>query len=281
MRVHRTLILLLPTAIALGAFACDSNDDDGSGPGGSAGGEGGEGGTASSSSASSSSSISSTTTVGGSGGVGGVGGGGAGPGGNGGNGGGSGGAPSCDGLGDLFTNPACGACLELSCCQELVDWNGADVITDELKECAATACPDDCSGGGIDLPPPECDAGASSPSAGSCIAIGGGVECNPVTNAGCDTVAGYACDVAQGGFTCYRPVNDTPACVACDPANGPFCVAGYTCAVTCYKYCCDDTDCGGGTCIKSVGVQDVFPLAPTVGVCIDGGGGAGGSGGSN
>jgi hypothetical protein len=112
------------------------------------------------------------------------------------------------------------------------------------------------------------------PSAGACVTVAEPIACNPVTNAGCEG-AGQACDANnQGGFNCFDPPNDAALCAACDASAGPFCVAGATCigeppAATCAKYCCDDGDCGDGTCIKVDANNDpAFPAAPDLGFCF-------------
>jgi hypothetical protein len=99
------------------------------------------------------------------------------------------------------------------------------------------------------------------------------LDCNPVTNEGCDTAAGQACDFSQSGWTCYDPPNDAKSGDTCDVANGPYCQGTLTCDIppsdagtsdagasdaggdagqntvgTCKHYCCSDSDCNGGTC---------------------------------
>ena len=112
----------------------------------------------------------------------------------------------------------------------------------------------------------------------ACVRIDGGdIQCDPVTNAGCDTGAGEACDVSQGGFQCYPDGNVHDLCETCS-TNGDYCQAGMTCFNQCYRYCCTDDDCGpNGTCSL-----DVAAFAAPVGLCISsvgGGGGVGGAGG--
>ncbi len=95
------------------------------------------------------------------------------------------------------------------------------------------------------------------------------VECNPVSNDGCDTSAGQACDFSQGGWSCYDPPNDKKLGEVCDPNNSEFCQGTLTCDMPptdggtaggdagtgdagatgiCKHYCCSDSDCSGGTC---------------------------------
>lgn len=147
----------------------------------------------------------------------------------------SGSGTSCDTdplLADVST------CLDASCSAEC----GAP------GECARFCCTDgDCGTGVCDkdltgdanvgicvatamMTPPACDAPATSPSNGSCVTLGGAYACNPITNEGCDTAAGEACDFdGSGGFTCYPDGNTEAVCAACDAINGPFCASGHTC----------------------------------------------------
>ena len=88
--------------------------------------------------------------------------------------------------------------------------------------------------------------------------------CNPITNEGCDSDAGEACDHNETSFGCFDPPNDTPVCEACDNVDGPWCEAGKTCLPdgSCGAYCCDDGDCGTGKCDTKL-----VPLAQG-GVCV-------------
>lgn len=124
---------------------------------------------------------------------------------------------------------------------------------------------------------PSCDAADIAPSGGSCVLLGGDTQCNPVTNEGCDSAAGEACDLTQNGFTCYPPPNTENICGACGGQGEGFCAAGLTCIGTCARFCCDESDCGTGFCFK-----DPFAEFANVGVCVvgDGTGGSGGMGGA-
>ena len=100
-------------------------------------------------------------------------------------------------------------------------------------------------------------------------------HCNPVTNTGCAT--GEACDAEKAGtFECFAPPNDTPVCKPCDNMAGPFCQGGYACGAAngCAKYCCDDGDCGSGTCMKTNANGDALWPGVSVGLCLDGAGNA-------
>jgi hypothetical protein len=151
--------------------------------------------------------------------------------------------------------------------------------------------------------------GASGGFGGSGGSVGGpGIQCNPVTNAGCiSTSQGGAggssglgaCDYTQdmntgviNGFVCFNPPNDAKLCDTCDAtfSGGPSCAGGTTCEPTdqagntaqCARYCCTDADCGSGTCVTSNSAGPLFAIAPALGLCMAGAGdaGAGGAGGA-
>jgi hypothetical protein len=99
-----------------------------------------------------------------------------------------------------------------------------------------------------------------------------------VTNEGCNAANGEACDTAMNGFQCYTPPppNSGVTCGMCDDQNTA-CVGGDSCLQgQCAKYCCDDGDCGSGTCDLTL-TSD-----PSVGLCVvsttDGGAGGGDAG---
>lgn len=118
---------------------------------------------------------------------------------------------------------------------------------------------------------PECTAPVDAGSGGSCVTLtgDGGVECNPVTNGGCNADAGEACDRTQiGGTHCFSaPPNTAALCAVCDDTNGPACIPTATCVptmngVNCARFCCVDGDCGSGHC-------DTVTLGlPNFGVCV-------------
>lgn len=164
------------------------------------------------------------------------------------------GGMDCTGLGDFAGDP-CGPCLEASCCPEL--FAATDPSTDpDLGACAQTNCDAEC------FPPdPEPVCGLTIPAgAGSCVTINATDTCNPITNEGCNTAMGEACDVNADGFECYPAPNDKLLCEVCG-ANDGFCAGGMTCVGKCAAYCCSDADCGTGTCTKGG-----FPN-PNVGFC--------------
>lgn len=138
--------------------------------------------------------------------------------------------------------------------------------------CLTTNCETECGGTQPPAVDPACGAPMTSPSAGSCITVdaNAGIECNPVTNAGCDTAAGEACDFSADGFTCYPAPNDAALCGACDQSAGPYCAGGMTCpGDKCAKFCCNDGDCGAnGKCDTTLTGMDV-------GLCVVSDGDAG------
>ena len=156
--------------------------------------------------------------------------------------GGGGGAPSCVGI--IAKPTTCTTCVSGACCADLAACDGIPNCVDcffgvqmDQKLCgtpAITAASEKlfhCT---------ECECGDE------CLPK----SCNPVTNAPCDTAAGESCDFGSDGFVCYPAPNDAKLCEECDQSNGPYCAPGHTCLEDggCAKYCCDDGDCGTGTC---------------------------------
>ena len=164
----------------------------------------------------------------------------------------------------------CQTCLEASCCAEVGAchakkscWSDCFVNHSETKchadpdghalyhalgTCWSASCAKECAAPTYDL---VCDGlPAPTPSAGSCVTLSAANACNPITNEGCDTDAGEACDHTATGFGCFPAPNDTPICEACDNQDGPFCEAGHTCLPdgSCGAFCCDNADCGTGKC---------------------------------
>ena len=197
---------------------------------------------------------------------------------------GTGGAGSCVGV---FPAGACSTCGEASCCTQgaACDVTAGCIgcvyssdpsctaankpAVDALLACMHASCEAAC----FPTPPPKtdvtCVVPAPSPSLGACISVGGAVECNPITNAPCDTAAGEACDFQGNGYHCYAGPNDGSLCEACGPSNaGKTCKGGSTClpgpSGNCGKLCCDNGDCGKGKCDKT----DMLP--GNVGYCLGG-----------
>jgi hypothetical protein len=158
----------------------------------------------------------------------------------------------------------------LVACGGRLDVVGADAAIDAKKDVTlkdAGTQPDAPVADDAGAVDPLCTAPVDAATNGSCVTIDGTNTCNPVTNFGCDGGAGEACDLGGNGFSCYPPPNDVPLCGSCDNANGPFCLPTMHCSETnggfaCTRFCCDDTDCTGGHCDKTVLQSD------PVGVCV-------------
>jgi hypothetical protein len=195
--------------------------------------------------------------------------------------------PSCEGL--LSNANDCFSCISVKCCPTLSaclrdttvggcadcvagDKTACGEAWNALYNCGVQACSAECTGAVGDLP--TCDAPLMSPSAGACVSIGGATACNPLTLEGCP--AGDACELKEGAFQCFPP-GPQPLCQPCGDQDG-FCQAGLSCfpsfdfapdgvTVTqrCAKPCCDDGDCGSGTCSVKVTVE-----TGEAGLCLNG-----------
>jgi hypothetical protein len=103
------------------------------------------------------------------------------------------------------------------------------------------------------------------------------IQCNPVTaepcnlNERCDLV--YVADTPIG-FQCIIADNNSATCESCTYVFGSdtYCEAGNTCVDasgqvaaggTCARYCCNDGDCGTGSCVPGL-----LPAVPELGVCL-------------
>ena len=197
---------------------------------------------------------------------------------------GTGGAGECVGI---FPAGACATCGEASCCAQGAACDVTEgcigcvyssdptctadnkAVVDALLACLHTSCEAAC------YPPPPvpvdvtCSVPVTSPSLGACVTVGGVIECNPVTNAGCDAAKGEACDFKDKGYHCYAGPNANNLCAACGPKNNAGqCKGGSTCLPgpdgNCGKFCCTDGDCGAGKCEKKDN------LAGSVGYCVGG-----------
>lgn len=173
---------------------------------------------------------------------------------------------------DLFI-PGCDQCLADHCCGAAKAADGNPDFPD-LKACRIANCAMECY---ISSDPPfnlSCTPPPSSPSNGSCVAVGGDNQCNPITQDGCNVANGEACDRqvapdgSQIGFKCYPSMNTNDACQPCNDGAG-YCKPGLSCFEHCGKMCCDDGDCGNGsTCRKSDDFGDnLFPVTPGLGLC--------------
>ena len=175
------------------------------------------------------------------------------------------GGESCHGV---FAAGDCDTCLQGSCCQAIIDCKDdpnclycEDAPTQNDPKCTSTATQKAVNAliGCEDL---HCS--------GACVATD---ECNPVTNNGCDTDGGTACDLGfdPDTFDCYPPPNAATLCGACDNTNGPYCGPGLHCYFeTCARYCCSDADCGSGVCELDVQVAfgGAVPAGDLVGICV-------------
>jgi hypothetical protein len=101
-----------------------------------------------------------------------------------------------------------------------------------------------------------------------------------VTSAGC-AVATWCDATWPGEFFCAQETGGASAiCAKCDDFNGPGCAPGLHCTGSpgiCVRFCCDDGDCGSGTC--DTNVKQVFGMALSagddVGLCMAADGGKG------
>lgn len=172
-----------------------------------------------------------------------------------------GGALDCSGL---FPQPsACGACAATACCAELSACNASPACWACLTD--PNADPATCQDAATKALLDDLDTCGKGCCTADCFTAG----CNPVTNDGCDTAAGEACGRSNDGFVCLPPPNDAALCEPCSSAAGPYCGATLHCiqdaksgASACARYCCDDGDCGAGTCDKTSFGSD------GVGLCV-------------
>ncbi len=113
---------------------------------------------------------------------------------------------------------------------------------------------------------PVCS-GTSTSSAGACVGTESGL-CNPVTGAGC--ASGKTCEWYSGSYQCVAAISPKKLCEACsgpgDCASGSSCMFGKVCS----RFCCDDSECGAGKCVKLDGPAGVCAVAPNT--SVDGGG---------
>lgn len=175
---------------------------------------------------------------------------------------------------------ACGACVESACCPELslclqiprcVACIGGDflacgdvqALSAALGACQDQHCAAPC--GSTAALDPTCDVPVNAPSQGACVATGGAIACNPLTNAGCDAAKGQTCDFSgTGSVKCYPSGAVHAICEGCG-ASGDFCAVGLTCAQgKCARVCCTDADCGAGRCDRSTAVT----AGSGAGVCL-------------
>ncbi len=175
----------------------------------------------------------------------------------------------------LTTNydPICGPCLAANCCAaaQIADGHGDDL---GLIECSKSCCVNECYPATPSDYNFECAPSKATPSNGACVGIGGTIACNPITNEGCNTAAGEACDRqvdpdgAHLGFKCYPKANIHEVCQPCNDGLG-YCKPGLSCFAACGKFCCSDSDCSPGTCTKiDKQGSPIFSLTPSLGLCV-------------
>jgi hypothetical protein len=165
----------------------------------------------------------------------------------------------------------CSACVDAVCAVDSyccdTDWD-QQCINESVMFCACECAGAGGAGGAGPGLEPACELPSQAPSGGSCVTVGGDIQCNPVSGEAC-TEPGHACDYSEKGFACYGPPNDRKLCESCDYGKNQFCENGMTCINgVCLRYCCDDADCGeGGVCSKQGGA---------VGLCYKKAAGGGG-----
>lgn len=200
----------------------------------------------------------------------------------------------CDEVFAAFFSEECNACLIENCCERVIECanttncvacTAADEpcdsyaldVNEDVVACRKKNCLAPCLG----APPWECSPPVEAPSGGSCVPVGGEVECNPLTNEPCDTAGGEACDHAGDGvFQCFPGPNTKKTCAFCGEQDG-FCEPGHVCTENlCAKLCCDDGDCAPGRCeIGGFGALQLGLCVPNGGAGGGGGAGEGGGGG--
>lgn len=103
-----------------------------------------------------------------------------------------------------------------------------------------------------------------------CGPAGRKLQCNPLTNAGCDRSKDEACDDDDhGGYGCYPGPNSVKEGGKCDDDDG--CQGGLGCDMddgddegVCARFCCSDSDCGTSGARKCVVIHKAFG---TLGFC--------------
>ena len=195
-------------------------------------------------------------------------------------GGGAGGAPDEAVCKTLNFDPNCGPCLAKACCDatKAANGNGEDPT---VVQCAKACCVNECYPPNQSIFDFACGPTNTLPSNGSCLTLGGMVACNPMTNEGCNSAAGEACDRLSDtmgnniGFKCYpaeingMPQNIHEACQPCNDGLG-YCKPGLSCFDACGKVCCTNADCAPGVCsYKDPNNMPIFPVTPSVGLCTN------------
>ena len=173
---------------------------------------------------------------------------------------------------------ACNTCMEENCCAQ----TSACLASPSCYECVTTRSDRACAGldqaffdfnqcwaehctSPISLcaAKPACDAPATAPSAGACFQMTTNDDCNPITNAGCAPTE--YCTFSSAGSYCRQQNQNQAVCQVCDNTLPLECAPGLHCtfAGECGRWCCDDGDCGSGTCIYS----QLVDIHPELGGC--------------
>jgi|RhiMetdeSRZDD1v2_1073273.scaffolds.fasta_scaffold501883_2 hypothetical protein len=173
---------------------------------------------------------------------------------------------------------ACNTCMEENCCAQM----SACVASPSCYECVTTRSDRACAG--LDqaffdfnqcwaahcsspIPvcaaKPACDAPPMPPSGGACFQMTANDDCNPLTNAGC--MPTEYCTFSSAGSYCRTQNQNQAVCEVCDNTVPLECGPGLQCtfANECGRWCCDDGDCGSGTCIY----QQLVDIHPELGTC--------------
>ena len=160
------------------------------------------------------------------------------------------------------------ACLGEAACAECVRAHDPDVCGAvgqefyDFNQCWATYCAGEACFPGVD-----CNAPVTAPSGGSCFTFGVNDQCNPITADGCNP--GDSCLASSAGFYCAGYPVSHGLCEACDNPTGIVCGPMYSCFfnTSCARYCCNDGDCGGGTCLFDISQNP----HTEVGLCVEAG----------
>ena len=158
----------------------------------------------------------------------------------------------------LLEPGACLDCLEGACCDQLVACQADATCAGCLLAFDEATCLD---GGAVEALLGDVSTCTDAATVGACAAAcpSAATACNPVTSVEC-TDAGAVCDGdGAGGYVCYGPPNTLALCDVCPSDQDEWCGAGMTCGVdaSCTRYCCDDGDCGTGTCDLTSAVEGV------------------------
>jgi hypothetical protein len=165
------------------------------------------------------------------------------------------------------------ACGDVEGCIECVAGNvgctpSNQAAVDTLLGCFESDCAEPCLGRVI----ADATCAPTGAAVGACVTLGGAIECNPVTNEGCDSGAGEACDLnaEDTGYTCYPGPNTLDLCEECPGGTEEaliWCSGGQACVGVCGRFCCEDGECTPGVCQKDLWDE---PLPAGLGICTGG-----------